>query len=276
MSIREISFPSANGRDTIKAWAYTPLGKPRAVIQLIHGFGEHSRRYLHMISKFQAAGFVVYADDHIGHGKTAYDSGTMGDPHSGGYMTYLKDEKALHDIAVKDYPGLPYFVFGHSWGSMLGRAYAALYGDDLKGLMLCGVVSQFKGCEIELHDPAIKAAVTAAPYQPVGNWFGKVFLDMTARIENPNGPSDWIACNPDVVADHAGDMFNGFDVTLELVWDPATATPAATTARGCTMWRTCWLRAGTRSVSRPTAATATRYTTSLSCATRSRPGWWAS
>ena len=139
MSIREISFPSANGRDTIKAWAYTPLGKPRAVIQLIHGFGEHSRRYLHMISKFQAAGFVVYADDHIGHGKTAYDSGTMGDPHSGGYMTYLKDEKALHDIAVKDYPGLPYFVFGHSWGSMLGRAYAALYGDDLKGLMLCGV-----------------------------------------------------------------------------------------------------------------------------------------
>ena len=143
----------------------------------------------------------------------------MGDPHSGGYMTYLKDEKALHDIAVKDYPGLPYFVFGHSWGSMLGRAYAALYGDDLKGLMLCGVVSQFKGCEIELHDPEIKAAVAADPYQPVGDWFGKVFLDMTSRIENPNGPSDWIACNPDIVADHAGDMFNGFDVTLELVWD---------------------------------------------------------
>mgnify|MGYP000836298773 FL=1 len=87
MSIREINFPSANGRDTIKAWAYTPLGKPRAVIQLIHGFGEHSRRYLHMISKFQAAGFVVYADDHIGHGKTGFDGGTLGDPHSGGYMT---------------------------------------------------------------------------------------------------------------------------------------------------------------------------------------------
>lgn len=154
MSIREISFPSANGRDTIKAWAYTPLGKPRAVLQLIHGFGEHSRRYLHMISKFQAAGFVVYADDHIGHGKTGYDGGTLGDPHSGGYMTYLKDEKSLHDIARADYPQLPYFVFGHSWGSMLGRAYAALYGEDLAGLMLCGLVSQFKGCELEYDDPS--------------------------------------------------------------------------------------------------------------------------
>ena len=219
MSIREISFPSANGRDTIKAWAYTPLGKPRAVLQLIHGFGEHSRRYLHMISKFQAAGFVVYADDHIGHGKTGYDGGTLGNPHSGGYMTYLKDEKSLHDIARADYPQLPYFVFGHSWGSMLGRAYAALYGEDLAGLMLCGLVSQFKGCELEYDDPSIRAALAADPYQPSGEWFGKVFTGMTDRIESPNGPADWIAVNPDIVADHGGDMFNTFDTTLELVWD---------------------------------------------------------
>ena len=217
MSIREINFPSANGRDTIKAWAYTPLGKPRAVIQLIHGFGEHSRRYLHMISKFQAAGFVVYADDHIGHGKTGFDGGTLGDPHSGGYMTYLRDEKYLHDIAHMAYTDLPFFVFGTSWGSLLGRAYAALYGDDLAGLMLCGLVSQFKGCEIEYNDPAIRAAVAADPYQPSGEWFGKVFLGMTDRIENPNGPADWIAVNPDIVADHAGAPFNTFDTTLELV-----------------------------------------------------------
>ena len=59
MSIREISFPSANGRDTIKAWSYSPLGEPKGVIQLIHGYGEHSRRYLHMISKFNQAGYVI-------------------------------------------------------------------------------------------------------------------------------------------------------------------------------------------------------------------------
>ena len=96
-------------------------------------------------------------------------------------MTYLRDEKYLHDIAHMAYLDLPFFVFGHSWGSMLGRAYAALYGDDLAGLMLCGLVSQFKGCEIEYNDPAIRAA--------------------------------------DIVADHAGDPFNTFDTTLELVWD---------------------------------------------------------
>lgn len=35
MSLREISFPSANGRDTVRAWAYTPLGTPRGVIQFM-------------------------------------------------------------------------------------------------------------------------------------------------------------------------------------------------------------------------------------------------
>ena len=219
MSIKEISFASANGRDTIKAWAYSPLGEPKGVIQLIHGYGEHSRRYLHMIGKFNQAGYVVYADDHLGHGKTGYDSGTLGDPHSGGYMTYLKDEKQLHDIAKQDYPDIPYFVFGHSWGSMLARAYAAHYGEDIAGLMLCGICSQWKGCELAYVNEEFKAAYEADPYQPAGEWFGKVFSGMTDRIENPNSPSDWIANDPRVVADYAGDMFNTFDTTIELPWD---------------------------------------------------------
>lgn len=219
MSLKEISFPSANGRDTIKAWAYSPLGKPRGIIQLIHGYGEHSRRYLHMIAKYQEAGFVVYADDHLGHGKTGVDNGSLGDPHSGGYMTYLKDEKSLHDIAVADYPDIPFFVFGHSWGSMLARAYAAHYGEDIRGLILCGLCSQWAGCDRAYTDPDFRAAVEADPYQPAGEWFARVFSGMTDRIENPLSPADWIANDPRVVADHAGDPFNTFDTTLELPWD---------------------------------------------------------
>ncbi len=219
MSIREISFPSANGRDTVKAWSYSPLGQPRGVIQLIHGYGEHSRRYMHMIGKFQQAGFVVYADDHIGHGKTGYDGGTLGDPHSGGWETYIKDEKSLHDIAVKDYPDIPYMVFGHSWGSMIARAYAALYGEDIKALMLCGLCSQWQGCEDAYTNEELKAAYEADRNQNAGEWFARVFSGMTDRIENPISAADWIANDPRVVADHAGDMFNTFDTTLELVWD---------------------------------------------------------
>ena len=72
MAFIEFQFPSANGQDTVWGWKVTPLGAPKATVQLIHGYGEHSRRYLHMALAFAEAGFAVYADDHIGHGKTGF------------------------------------------------------------------------------------------------------------------------------------------------------------------------------------------------------------
>ena len=65
----EVSFASYNGRDQVQGWIYVPACKPKGIVQVIHGFGEHSRRYLHMISAFMDAGYIVAADDHVGHGK---------------------------------------------------------------------------------------------------------------------------------------------------------------------------------------------------------------
>ena len=67
----EVSFASYNGRDQVQGWIYVPACKSKGIVQVIHGFGEHSRRYLHMISAFMDAGYIVAADDHVGHGKTA-------------------------------------------------------------------------------------------------------------------------------------------------------------------------------------------------------------
>jgi alpha-beta hydrolase superfamily lysophospholipase len=223
MSVHEISFPSANGRDTVKAWSYSPLDPPRAIVQIVHGFGEHSRRYLHMIDSFTEAGFTVYADDHIGHGKTAYDSGTLGDPGTkgtDGYLVYLKDEKTLHDIAVKENPTVPFFMFGHSWGSMLARGYAALYGGDIRGLMLCGVVSQTKGCMALQGNKEFEAQIASGRGAEDGMaWMAKAFAGMTDRIKNPNSPNDWISRDPRIVADHAADMFNCFKPKAQLIYD---------------------------------------------------------
>lgn len=223
MSISEISFASANDRDTVKGWIYTPLDKPRAVVQLVHGFGEHSRRYLHMIDKFIEAGFVVAADDHIGHGKTGYDSGTLGDPGTHGtdaHLVYLKDEHSLHDIAAGRFPGVPYFMFGHSWGSMLARGYAALYGDGLKGLLLCGLVSQVKGIEVLMNDEKFVELIKSGRGTENGlEWMGRAFSGFTKRYPGSTNPNDWIANDPRIVADHAGDPFNCFNTTAQLIYD---------------------------------------------------------
>lgn len=143
--LHEVSFPSYNKRDEVQGWIYVPAARPKGIVQIIHGFGEHSRRYLHMISKFMDAGFIVAADDHVGHGKTAMVSGVWGDWGDAGFHTMMEDEHTLKELVCEKYPNLPYFLFGHSMGSFIARDYAAKYGDELAGVTICGTTGSFRG-----------------------------------------------------------------------------------------------------------------------------------
>ena len=96
--LHEVSFPSYNKRDQVQGWIYAPAAKPKGIVQIIHGFGEHSRRYLHMIVKFMDAGYIVAADDHVGHGKTAMVSGVWGDWGDAGFRTMMEDEHTLKKV----------------------------------------------------------------------------------------------------------------------------------------------------------------------------------
>ena len=97
----EISFPSFSGQDTIYGWIYEPIGEIRGIVQLVHGLGEHSRRYLHMILAMTDAGFVVACDDHIAHGKTAIENDNWTNWGDRGYTVMVEDEHTLHNF-VKD------------------------------------------------------------------------------------------------------------------------------------------------------------------------------
>lgn len=139
--LHEVSFTSYNERDQVQAWIYVPACKPNGIVQLIHGFGEHSRRYIHMISAFLDAGYIVAADDHVGHGKTAMVNNVWGDWGDKGYHTMMEDEHTLKKIACEKYPNLPYFLFGHSMGSFITRDFIAKYGNELNGATICGTTA---------------------------------------------------------------------------------------------------------------------------------------
>lgn len=114
MALHEVPFASANGRDEIQAWIHVPAAAPRGVVQIIHGLGEHSRRYIHLITALLDAGFVVAADDHAGHGRTAMRSGVWQDAGEDGARVVVQDEQTLRETVAERFPGLPHVVFGHS------------------------------------------------------------------------------------------------------------------------------------------------------------------
>lgn len=208
--LHEVKFLSYNGRDDVYGWIYVPAAKVKGVVQLVHGFGEHSRRYLHMICKLMDAGFIVAADDHVGHGKTALENDTWGDWGTRGCQTMMEDEHTLKQIVQEKYPEVPYFMFGHSMGSIITRQFIAKYGEELEGAIICGTVGpDALPCEegIKILRPIVEAGKGAqADPDLLGNLMGGLF----SRIEEVKLGNEWICHDPYVQLDHAQDPFDAF------------------------------------------------------------------
>ena len=209
--LHEVNFKSYNGRDYVQGWIYVPASKIKGVVQLVHGFGEHSRRYFHMIVGLMEAGYVVAADDHVGHGKTAIVNDTWGNWGHAGCQTMMEDEHILKGIVQEKYPDVPYFMYGHSMGSIITRQFIAKYGNELAGAIICGTVS--KGavpCEegIKLIQPLVEAGKgDESDPALLGTLLGGLFSRITEEIKLGN---EWICHSPYVQIDHAQDPFDAF------------------------------------------------------------------
>jgi len=208
--LHEVKFDSYNGRDKVTGWIYVPACPPEGIVQLVHGFGEHSRRYLHMIVAYLDAGFIVAADDHVGHGATAIDNDSWGDWGDGGPHTMMEDEKTLHDLVCEKYPDLPYFMFGHSMGSMIARDFSAKYGSLLQGAVYCGTTGTFATTQ-EARKLADDLCQSGHAHDSDPEVTAKLFGWMFDRCEEgATRGNEWICHDPWVQKDHAEDPFDAF------------------------------------------------------------------
>jgi alpha-beta hydrolase superfamily lysophospholipase len=122
----------------IFVYKWAPTGSPKAAIQIAHGLAEHAGRYERMAKTLTNAGFICYADDHRGHGKTAGEKEKLGVLGPGGWESTVKALKVLSDIIKKENPNIPLFFIGHSWGSLLGQDYIQQWSTSIKGVILSG------------------------------------------------------------------------------------------------------------------------------------------
>ncbi len=207
--LHEVSFTSYNERDQVQAWIYVPACKPNGIVQLIHGFGEHSRRYIHMILAFLDAGYIVAADDHVGHGKTAMVNNVWGDWGDKGYHTMMEDEHTLKKIVCEKYPNLPYFLFGHSMGSFITRDFIAKYGNELNGATICGTTGIFRGAK-EVKEKLKEIIDAGHGEESDPNIVGSLMGWMCERCGEVQIGNEWICHDPYVQMDHAQDPFDAF------------------------------------------------------------------
>ncbi|KAJ1978244.1 hypothetical protein H4R35_001983 [Dimargaris xerosporica] len=107
---------------------------PQATLVLVHGFGEHCRRYDHVSRALAAQGIEVQTYDQRGFGRTGRKSGQLG--HTQGIDQLHLDLTAISDRVRR--PDIPHFLFGHSMGGMIVLSYAARHQGTAK---LTGIIA---------------------------------------------------------------------------------------------------------------------------------------
>ena len=86
-SFHDFRFLSTDGKHNVFARECTPDGEVRAVLQIAHGVAEHIYRYAPFMEFLAENGFVVVANDHLGHGKKTNRSCAFSQKRTAGTMS---------------------------------------------------------------------------------------------------------------------------------------------------------------------------------------------
>jgi lysophospholipase len=92
---------------------------PKAAVLVLHGYADHSGRYLEVMGHLAAQGFAVHALDYRGHGQA---DGRRG--HIESFSQYLDDIELFLGSVVEETTGLKRFFLAHSHGALIVLAYA--------------------------------------------------------------------------------------------------------------------------------------------------------
>ncbi len=120
----------------LQTWRWAPGGTPRAAVQLQHGLGEHAGRYRRFGEALVAAGYVVYAPDARGSGRTA--AGAYGRWGRDGWPGWVDDVHQLNRRIRAEHPGLALGLVGHSMGSFATQQFLLDHSADVQAAVLLG------------------------------------------------------------------------------------------------------------------------------------------
>lgn len=201
------SFLSSADGTPVVTYSWTEgSGQPIGVVQIAHGLAEHGERYDRFARALNAAGFVVHAVDHRGHGRTA--NGRLGDFGAAGFGGLIADVAQYGAALRAQHGGLPLFLFGHSMGSFASQA--ALLDDAAiwSGVVLSGSTA------LDMLAAGMASAPADAPSGLAA--FNAGFVHRTGY--------EWLSRDAAEVDAYVADPWCGWDMPADVI--PSLFAPA--------------------------------------------------
>ena len=220
--MRESFTIPSNGIGQLHCCRWMPEGEPKAVLQIVHGIAEYIERYDDFAGFLNGLGYVVVAEDHMGHGQTVGAEGTQG-YFEGGWFTAVSDSYALLRKTKAEYPQIPYVLFGHSMGSFMARTILEVYSDSgIAAAVICGTGWQPRAIlpgAIGICQLACKKVGEKNTSDTLQNM---VFGGYNKRVEYPRTEFDWLTRDARVVDAYIAHPSCGFTASTGLLRDLLT------------------------------------------------------
>lgn len=213
---------ASGGAGSIHGCRWEPEGEPVAVLQIVHGLGEHCGRYDHFASFMAGQGFLVVAADHMGHGGSVSEELPYGH-FEGGWFKAVGDVIRLLKTTRLEYPDLPYILLGHAMGASMVRTLLAQYPKSgVSAAILCGSSWVHRG----ILNSGIAAAAVVGKMQGFDKSSQKLteswYNGYNRRIEHQRTSFDWLCRNSRVVDRFLADAGCFHVMTAGLVRDVLT------------------------------------------------------
>lgn len=193
---------------------------PKGVVQIAHGMSETAQRYQYFAEKLTKDGYIVYINDHRGHGKTANTLDKVGYlADKDGFTCLVNDMNTLTNIIKEENKGLPLYLFGHSMGSFASQRYIMEYGQKIDGLILSGSNGKH-GLKLNIVEKLINYEINKN-----GRWYRSKRIDNLIFGGNNRGfkPSrtefDWLSRDEKEVDKYLEDPFCGVLFTCGFFYD---------------------------------------------------------
>ncbi len=208
-------------QDDVEIFVYKwePDTKPKAVVQILHGLAEHAKRYERLAEALCNDGYICYADDHRGHGRTAGDlteatlAGNAGVLGPNGWSGTINSIHELSKIIKKENSDIPLFLLGHSWGSLLAQDYIQEWGNEIKGVVLSGTVGKIRKLVIIAGRLIIKSELKKLGPTTASEKLDKMnFKSYNRDWKNEEGATgfEWLSRDKAEVKKYVDDPWCGF------------------------------------------------------------------
>lgn len=208
-------FLSADGETQIHAVKWEPeQGKIAGILQISHGMIEYVERYETFAEYLTGKGFVVVGNDHLGHGASVRSQDDWGyfAPQKGSDIV-VEDLHQLRLKTQKEYPGVPYFMLGHSMGSFLLRKYLSIHGEGLSGAIVMGTGTQ-TDMTVKIGKAACKTIALFRGWKYRGGFVEKQVFSANNKRFAQEGDSAWLTKDRDIVSAYRKEPRCTFQFTL--------------------------------------------------------------